>query len=409
MSKMVISRKQYLNKRQEEEHSNVTSVHQGLPDSMKSNSDDDIDIQEVEEVQEENYVEEINVPVKQAYSNLTAEQQEIKEMQMRLAQDIGNYNPTVLPPPPNYHISIDKAPQGINQQPINPEQYQTPYLQQQHIFQQPLPPNQLQQPLPPDPYQNYQYQPHIIQAQQQAPHPDAHPQVHPQYQQQVPQQYYQQQQQYPQYQQEYQQQQRQETSQPSGGLDIEAIVNSDDHLYIINITNQAILFTDLFGPGTKENECSLGVFDQYDPGRTGHPYMTIPKEKKKIAFEHDYFVSYLERGYIKMVSKKAFQEIRRKYDELLKQVEERRRRLEQIANQGGFQTDMNNVQQRYYQQISGARQSAFRPGEENVIGDGPNGAFGFLADGHGGGIINPHMAQVHQQFNISNNEDFLFI
>ena len=120
--------------------------------------------------------------------------------------------------------------------------------------------------------------------------------------------------------------------------------NPNEPLYIINLTSQALFFTNLYGPETENRDCTLGTVDDRDPTMTFSPYLTIPANKKSIALQHEFFRKYLERGYIKAVSHEQYKNFAHNYNVMLNNSIERKKMIEQISEQqGGGMIHMENT------------------------------------------------------------------
>lgn len=312
---MPISRKQFL--QQQKEQSNVVSHAQGLPTEMLNVPEED----EIEEVQEEGFVEEILLPPPvskkdvQISSNPT--QSEIQMMQRALAQTISSGQS-------ERQIQIDTSFQPPVELPPLPEYYKTQYAPQVQVIQSQPVQQMLQQPPPP-------------------PQPD--------------------------------------------------FENPNEPLYILNLTSQALFFTNLYGPETEIKDCTLGTVDDIDPTMAFSPYLIVPANKKSIALQHEFFRKYLERGYIKAVTQEQYRNFAHNYNIMLNNSIERKKMIEQISEQRGegmIHMEHTSSGPNYAQQ---QRNNAFY--QQAMQSQGPLGTEVINVMGTGQELVNPY--DVNQQ------------
>lgn len=278
---MPISRRSFLqkNKNEPKASNKEISVHsKGLPKNMLNNNDEEENI--ISEVLEDDYVEEISLPsannIKIAQNPTTSD---IQAMQHALAQTIHHNAPQATQMPQNQNYTYVPPPQ------LPPQEQ---YAPQTEIFSQPLP---QQEYVPPQmrsnpPAEETGYAPL--------------------------------------------------TSEDVRLLELKASFEDPDKpLYIINLTTQAVFFTNLYGPDTEINECTMGTVDNRDPSMTYTPYLIVPAAKKPLALQHEYFVKYLQKGYIKAVTQQEYRNFSYNYDVMLSKAIERKEMMEQISQQNG--------------------------------------------------------------------------
>ena len=308
---MTISRKQFLDRNKEPQQlpKNISVHSQGLPEQMLNREQQEYE-DVIYEVPEEEYVEEVSIPVianrKDVRIVQNPTQADIQAMQLALAQTIHNPQQWSQIQPeqpyvPNMHTPVDEDYRYVPPPPIPPQEQ---YMPQTQVFQQFSPP--VEQPL---------------QKMQQFPVEQEYQEYNPPMRSKPPQQdvgY------------------TPQTSEQARHLEIKASFEDPrTPLYIINLTTQALFFTNLYGSDTKENECTMGTVDNRDPSVSHTPYMIIPSNKKPLALQHEYFVKYIQKGYIKVVTRQEFQNFAHNYNEMLNSAIERKNMIEQISQQSG--------------------------------------------------------------------------
>lgn len=317
-----ISRKKFLEQHKKNiNQSNIKPHSEGLPDSMLANQKKDED--DIMEVLEDNFVEEIDLPTPQIKLNSqfvnNPTQSEIQAMQYALAQTI-------------HHAA--------NVKPVTPQVAQQPYLSSSEQY---APQAQV--------FQQFQPQQQYVPEMRNNP-----PQQDSGY---VPQ-----------------------VNEQSREMVIKASFEDPDKpLYVVNLTTQAVFFTNLYGPDTEINECTMGTIASNEPNFSSPPpYMIIPSNKKQLALQHDYFIKYLQRGYIKVVTKQEYQNFAYNYNEKLNQAIENKKMLEAIQAQsnngmisvsetGGTASQYGNPQYQRYMQMQQSR-AGFGTEIVNISGTG---------------------------------------
>lgn len=132
----------------------------------------------------------------------------------------------------------------------------------------------------------------------------------------------------------------------------------NEPLYIINMSDQAITFTKLFGtPKRDENpenySPTIGTVDDRDPNATVEPFMIIQPDKKEKAMANYFFSKYLLEGVIKAITEDEFRLFQNNYYNMMDQSRMQRSMMEAMAQSGmmeigGLSPQQQMMQQNYY-------------------------------------------------------------
>lgn len=113
----------------------------------------------------------------------------------------------------------------------------------------------------------------------------------------------------------------------------------DEPMYVINMSDQAITFTKLYGNPKRDDNPeqfspTLGTVDDRDPNGTVEPFLIIPAEKKEKAMSNYFFSKYLLEGVVKAVTEDEFRMFQNNYYTMMDQAMAQRNYMEAMAQNG---------------------------------------------------------------------------